>query len=67
MHFRDIITFPVYVTVCDRPAPLRTNPPQNHLGRVHHYPRVGECTLLLCVLPVACTMRKEALWNIVGC
>jgi len=29
------------------------------LGRVRRYPHVGECTLPLCVLAVACTMHNE--------
>jgi len=27
-------------------------------------PHVGECTLQLCVLGVACTMRNEVLWGV---
>jgi len=38
-----------------------TSPPKSHLGRVRHYPNVGECTLPLHVLAVVCTMRNEAL------
>jgi len=37
-----------------------TSPPQSHLGRV------GECTFPLRVLPVACTMRNEALPSVTG-
>jgi len=42
-----------------------TSLPQSHLGRVHRYPQVREWTLLLHVLAVACTMRNQALWNVV--
>ena len=38
--------------------------PQSHLGRVRRYPHVGECTLPLPVLAVACTIRNEALWSV---
>jgi len=34
---------------------------QSHLGRERRYPHVGECTLPMRVLAVACTMRNEAL------
>jgi len=34
---------------------------------VRHYPHLGECTLLLRVLAVACTMRNEALRSVTGC
>ena len=34
---------------------------QRHLGRVRRYPHVGECTLPLCVLAVACRMCNELL------
>jgi len=33
---------------------------QSHFGRARRYPHVGECTLPLRVLAVACTRRKEA-------
>jgi len=39
---------------------------QSHLGRVRRYPRLGECTLPLHVLDVACTMRNEALRDVTG-
>jgi len=35
--------------------------PQSHLGRARRYPHIGECTVPLRVLDVACTMRNEAL------
>jgi len=38
-----------------------TSPPRSHLGRAHHYFHLGECTVPLCVLAVACTMHNEAL------
>jgi len=39
----------------------KISPPQSHLGRAHRYPHVGECSLPLHVLAVACTMHNEAL------
>ena len=39
-----------------------TTPPQSNLGRAHHYPHVGECTLPLRVLAVQCA----TLWNCYG-
>ena len=43
-----------------------TSPPQSHLGRACCEPHVGECTLPLRVLAVACTMRNEALQSVTG-
>jgi len=43
---------------------MSTSPPQSHLGRAHRYPHVGECTVPLPVLAVACTMHNEALRHI---
>ena len=43
-----------------------TSPPQSQLGRARRYPHVGECTLPMCVLAVACTMRNEALRSFTG-
>jgi len=37
---------------------------QSHLGRARRYPHVGEWTVPLCVIAVACTMHNEALWSI---
>jgi len=45
---------------------LITSPPQSHLGRARRYPHVGECTVPLRVLAVACTMRNEALRSVAG-
>ena len=39
---------------------------QSHLGRVRRYPHVGECTLPLRVLAVACTMRNKRLRDVMG-
>jgi len=38
-----------------------TSPPQSYLGRAHHYPHIGECTLSLRVLAVTCTMHYKVL------
>jgi len=46
------------------PVANRTSPPQSHLVRARRYPHIAECTLPLCVLAVACTMRNEALWSV---
>jgi len=51
---------------CTVPDLLQTSPPQSHFGRARRYPHVGECTLLLRVLAVACTMRIEALRDVMG-
>ena len=51
---------------CTVPDLLQTSPPQSHFGRARRYPHVGECTLLLRVLAVACTMRIEALRDVTG-
>jgi len=39
---------------------------QSHLGRARRYPHVGECTLPLRVLAVACTVHNKALRDIMG-
>jgi len=38
----------------------------SHVGRTSRYPHIGECTLPLHVLAVACTVRNEALRDIMG-
>jgi len=43
-----------------------TSPPQSHLGRACCYPHIGECTVPLYVLAVACKMRNEVLWKRYG-
>jgi len=43
-----------------------TSPAQSHLGTARRYPHLGECTLPLRVLAVACTMRNEALRDVTG-
>jgi len=40
---------------------FETSPPQSHLETAHCNPHVGECTLPLRVLAVACTMCNKAL------
>jgi len=47
-------------------APLITSPPRSNLGRARPYLHVGECTLPLRVLAVACTMHNEALRSVTG-
>jgi len=44
----------------------KTSPPQSNLGRARRYPHVGECTVPLRVLAVACTVRMEALRIVTG-
>jgi len=41
--------------------PMEQVLPQSHLGTARRYPHLGECTLPLHTLAVACTMRNEAL------
>jgi len=43
---------------------LITSPPQGHLGRAHRNSHIGECTLPLCVLAVACTMHNKTLYGV---
>jgi len=43
-----------------------TSPPQSHLGRARRYPHVRDCTVPLCVLAVACTMRNDVLRSVTG-
>jgi len=64
-------TYAIFETTCTiflLPAAASTttttSPLQSHLGRARHYPYIGECTLPLHVLAVACTMHNEALWGI---
>ena len=47
-----------------RPNVWEKSPPQSHMGRARPYRHVGECTLPLRVLAVACTMRNEALRSV---
>jgi len=48
------------------PSHLTSSPPQSYLGRAHCYPHIGECTVPLRVLAVACTVHNEALWKHYG-
>ena len=46
--------------------PFSKSPPQSHVGRACHYLHIGECTLPLRVLAVACTMHNKSLQNVTG-